>query len=167
VIEVRALQSLALQATGDQAGALACLAEALTLAASEGWLQVFVDEGPPMAALLGKLAAAPAKGHTAAARLPAAYVERLLGAFERVGLPVLPHPRPGGAMVAGLVVPLSDRELEVLGLLAAGKPNQAIAKERVVTVETVKSHVAHILGKLGVANRTQAVARARELGLLR
>jgi LuxR family transcriptional regulator, maltose regulon positive regulatory protein len=61
---------------------------------------------------------------------------------------------------------LSVRELEVLGLLAAGKPNQAIAEELVVTLETVKSHVAHILGKLGVANRTQAVARARELGLL-
>ena len=69
-------------------------------------------------------------------------------------------------MVAGLIEPLSARELEVLGLLAAGKPNQAIAEELVVTLETVKSHVAHILGKLGVANRTQAVARARELGLL-
>ena len=69
-------------------------------------------------------------------------------------------------MVAGLIEPLSARELEVLGLLAAGRPNQAIAEELVVTLETVKSHVAHILGKLGVANRTQAVARARELGLL-
>jgi LuxR family transcriptional regulator, maltose regulon positive regulatory protein len=69
-------------------------------------------------------------------------------------------------MVAGLIEPLSARELEVLGLLAAGKPNQAIAEELVVTLETVKSHVAHILGKLGVANRTQAVTRARELGLL-
>jgi LuxR family maltose regulon positive regulatory protein len=68
--------------------------------------------------------------------------------------------------VAGLVVPLSARELEVLGLLAAGKPNQAIAEELVVTLDTVKSHVTHILDKLGVANRTQAVARARELGLL-
>jgi LuxR family transcriptional regulator, maltose regulon positive regulatory protein len=69
-------------------------------------------------------------------------------------------------VVAGLIEPLSARELEVLGLLAAGKPNQAIAEELVVTLETVKSHVAHILGKLGVANRTQAVVRARELGLL-
>jgi LuxR family transcriptional regulator, maltose regulon positive regulatory protein len=119
-----------------------------------------------MAALLGKLAAAPAKGHAAAARLPAVYVERLLAAFEHAGLPVFSPPRRGGAAMAGLVVALSDRELEVLQLLAAGKPNQAIAEELVVTLETVKSHVAHILGKLGVANRTQAVARARELGLL-
>jgi LuxR family transcriptional regulator, maltose regulon positive regulatory protein len=167
VIEVRALQALALQATGDQAGALAALAEALILAAPEGWLRVFVDEGAPMAALLGKLAAASAKGHAAAARLPAAYVERLLAAFEHAGLPVLAPARRGGVAMAGLVVALSDRELEVLQLLAAGKPNQAIAEELVVTLETVKSHVGHILGKLGVANRTQAVARARELGLLR
>jgi LuxR family transcriptional regulator, maltose regulon positive regulatory protein len=67
----------------------------------------------------------------------------------------------------GLIEPLTARELEVLELLTAGSPNQAIAEELVVTVETVKSHVGHILDKLGVANRTQAVARARELGLLR
>jgi LuxR family maltose regulon positive regulatory protein len=166
VIEVRALQALALHAVGDQPGALAALAEALTLGAPEGWLQMFVDEGAPMAALLGRLAAAPAKKHAAAARLPAAYVERLLAAFEHAGLPVLSPPRRGGVAMAGLVVALSDRELEVLGLLASGKPNQAIAEELVVTVDTVKSHVGHILGKLGAANRTQAVARARELGLL-
>jgi LuxR family transcriptional regulator, maltose regulon positive regulatory protein len=64
------------------------------------------------------------------------------------------------------VEPLSARELEVLGLVAAGQTNQEIAKVLVVTVETVKSHVGHVLAKLGVANRTQAVARARELGLL-
>jgi LuxR family maltose regulon positive regulatory protein len=66
-----------------------------------------------------------------------------------------------------MIEPLSAREPEVLGLLAAGKPNQAIAEELVVSLETVKSHVAHILGKLAVANRTEAVARARELGLRR
>jgi LuxR family maltose regulon positive regulatory protein len=69
--------------------------------------------------------------------------------------------------VPGLVEPLSERELEVLRLLAAGKPNQQIAKELVVAVNTVKKHVAHILDKLGAANRTEATARARELGLLR
>jgi LuxR family transcriptional regulator, maltose regulon positive regulatory protein len=63
-------------------------------------------------------------------------------------------------------MPLSGRELEVLASLAAGSSNQAIAEELVVTVDTVKSHVSHILDKLGVANRTQAVARARQLGLL-
>jgi LuxR family maltose regulon positive regulatory protein len=166
VLEIRALQAPALHAAGDQVAALAALAEALTLAAPEGWLRVFVDEGPPMAALLGKLAA-PAQGRaTVAAQVPPAYLGRLLDAFERAGLPVLARPRRGAVVVAGLIEPLSARELEVLQLLAAGKPNQAIAEELVVTLETVKSHVAHILGKLGVANRTQAVARARELGLL-
>ena len=67
----------------------------------------------------------------------------------------------------GLPEPLSGRELEVLELLAAGQSNQAIAEELVITLDTVKRHVTHILDKLGAANRTQAAARARELGLLR
>jgi LuxR family transcriptional regulator, maltose regulon positive regulatory protein len=69
--------------------------------------------------------------------------------------------------VPGLPEPLSDRELEVLQLLAVGEPNQAIAEKLVITLDTVKRHVTHILSKLGAANRTQAVARARQLGLLR
>jgi LuxR family maltose regulon positive regulatory protein len=70
-------------------------------------------------------------------------------------------------VVPGLVEPLSERELEVLRLLAAGRSNQQIAEELVVALNTVKKHVAHILAKLGAANRTEATARARELGLLR
>jgi LuxR family transcriptional regulator, maltose regulon positive regulatory protein len=168
VLEVRALQALALKAVGDQQGALVALAEALALGWQEGYLRVFVDEGAPMAGLLRRLAVAAAKGQAvAAAPPPEPYLERLLGAFEQAGLPVLPRPRPGGAAVAGLVVPLSGRELQVLGLLAAGSSNQAIAQELVVTLATVKSHVSRIFGKLGVANRTQAVIRARQLGLLR
>jgi LuxR family maltose regulon positive regulatory protein len=168
VIEVRALQALALQAAGDLPGALAALAEALVLAAPEGWLRVFADEGAPMAALLGTLVTSPARAQAVvAAPLPRAHLDRLVQAFERQGLTVLPRPRAGGAIVPGLIEPLSPRELEVLQLLADGRPNQAIAKELVVSVDTVKSHVSHILDKLGVANRTQAVARARELGLLR
>ena len=61
---------------------------------------------------------------------------------------------------------LTDRELEVLRLLAAGRRNRDIAQELVATAETVKKHVSHIFDKLGATNRTQAVARARELGLL-
>jgi LuxR family maltose regulon positive regulatory protein len=64
-------------------------------------------------------------------------------------------------------MPLTSRELEVLGLLAAGRPNQAIAEELVVTLDTVKSHVTHIFDKLGADNRIQAVTRAHELRLLR
>jgi LuxR family transcriptional regulator, maltose regulon positive regulatory protein len=166
VIEVRALRALALEALGDHDGALADLAETLTLAAPEGWLRVFLDEGTPMAALLGKLVTTPARARAvAAARLPRAHLDRLLRAFEHEGLPVLPRPRPGGAVVPGLVEPLSERELQVLGLLADGKSNQAIAEELVISLDTVKSHVSHVLDKLGAANRTQAVARARDLGL--
>jgi LuxR family maltose regulon positive regulatory protein len=168
VLEVRALQALALQAVGDHAGALAALAEALALGWQEGYVRVFVDEGAPMAGLLRKLAVAAAKSQAAAtAQLPGTYQDRLLGAFEQAGLPVLPRPRPGGAALSGLALPLSGRELEVLQLLAAGSSNQAIAEELVVTLATVKSHVTHIFDKLGVANRTQAVIRARQLGLLR
>jgi DNA-binding NarL/FixJ family response regulator len=72
----------------------------------------------------------------------------------------------GGVVVAGLVEPLTARELEVLQLPAAGVPNRAIAQQLVVTQETVKKHLSHLFDKLGAVNRTQAVAQARELGLL-
>ena len=68
--------------------------------------------------------------------------------------------------VAGLIEPLTERELEVLRLLAAGRRNRDIAQELVVTVETVKKHTSHIFDKLGATNRTEAVTRARELGLV-
>lgn len=66
-----------------------------------------------------------------------------------------------------MIEPLTDREMQVLGLMAAGRSNQEIADELVVVLDTVKKHVGHILDKLGAANRTQAVARARVVGLLR
>ncbi len=66
----------------------------------------------------------------------------------------------------GLVEQLTSRELEVLRMLAAGRSNQAIAAELVVALDTVKKHVSHLLDKLGATNRTEAVARARELGLI-
>jgi LuxR family maltose regulon positive regulatory protein len=75
-------------------------------------------------------------------------------AFEQAGLPVRPPVRRGGVVVAGLVEPLIERELEVLGLLAAGASNRAIAQQLVVTQETVKKHLSHLFDKLGVANRT-------------
>jgi LuxR family maltose regulon positive regulatory protein len=154
VIEVRALQALALDEVGDEAGALAALAEALALAAPEGYLRVFVDDGVPMGRLLGKLAMGQAK---AVAQVPPAYLGRLLDGFDQAGVGVPP----------GLAMPLSGRELEVLALLGAGKLNKAIAGELMISLDTVKRHVSHILAKLGAANRTQAVTRARELGLLR
>jgi LuxR family maltose regulon positive regulatory protein len=166
VIQVRALEAIALESCGDEPAALAALAEALALAAPEGYLRVFVDEGTALATVLRVLVTTPAKAR-AAASVPPAYLGRLLHAFEQAGRPVVP-PDPGhAAALAGLTAPLTARELEVLALLAAGKANQAIAGELVITLDTVKRHVTHIFEKLGVANRTQAVIRARELGLLR
>jgi LuxR family maltose regulon positive regulatory protein len=132
-------------------------------------VRVFVDEGAPMASLLGRLASPGQREPVATAeQVPPDYLARLLAAFPSAAAPT-PHP-PGRAWAGplpGLVEPLSERELEVLGLLATGRSNQQIAEELVVALDTVKKHVSHVLDKLGVANRTQAVARARELQLLR
>jgi LuxR family maltose regulon positive regulatory protein len=159
LIEVRVLQALAQAARGDQPGASAALAEALTLAEPEGYTRVFLDEGGPLAALLDRLA-------TAGTGVSAAYLRDLRAASH----PPVPADRAAGrreaAAAAGLVEPLSERELEVLELLAAGRSNREIAEELVVALDTVKKHVSHVLGKLGAANRTQAVTRARELQLL-
>ena len=165
VIEAGALRALALAACGQDADAVNALAEVLTLACPQGYVRVFADEGPPMAALLGQLIASQRAGQ-AAAGVPLGCLARLQRAFD-VG-----HTGPGSrygtapAAVPGLVEQLTSRELEVLGMLAAGKSNQAIADELVVTLDTVKKHVSHLLGKLGAANRTEAVTRARELGLI-
>jgi LuxR family maltose regulon positive regulatory protein len=165
VIEAGALRALALAADGEDAAAVAGLAGALTLACPQGYVRVFADEGPPMAALLTRLIAAQRAGQ-AAAGVPLGCLARLQRAFDigHTG----PGPRSGTAPVAvpGLVEQLTSRELEVLGMLAAGKSNQAIAGQLVVTLDTVKKHVSHVLGKLGAANRTEAVTRARELELI-
>ncbi len=158
LIETGALRALALAATGDEAGAVTALAGALALGCPQGYIRVFADEGPPMAALLGRLIVAQRTGH-AAAGVPLGYLARLQRAFG-------PGQPARDRVPAGIVDPLTSRELEVLGLLAAGRSNQAIAGQLVVTLDTVKKHVGHVLGKLGAANRTEAVARARELNLL-
>ena len=164
LIEIGALRALALAASGEEAGAVAALAQALTLACPQGYVRIFADEGPPMAALLGRLIAAQRAGQ-AAAEVPLGCLARLQRAFDPGhAMPVCGR-LPAGA-VPGLVEPLTSRELEVLGMLAVGRSNQAVAGELVVTINTVKKHVSHILDKLGTANRTEAVSRARELGLI-
>ena len=161
LIEIGALRALALAASGNEARAVTALADALTLACPQGYLRVFADEGPPMAALLARLVAAQRTGQ-AAVRVPLGYLARLQRAFDAGH----PAPDPGRIAVPGIIDPLTIREVEVLRLLAAGRSNQAIADQFVVTLDTVKKHVGHVLGKLGAANRTEAVARARELGLI-
>lgn len=112
-----------------------------------------------MAALLGRLIVAQRAGQ-AAVEVPLGCLARLQRAFDAE------HTAPRTLAVPGLVEPLTSRELEVLERLAAGRSNQAIARELVVTLDTVKKHVSHVLDKLGAANRTEVVARARELGLI-
>jgi LuxR family transcriptional regulator, maltose regulon positive regulatory protein len=159
IIEIQALRALALAACGDQAGALGALTEALTLACRPGYVRVFADEGAPLHALLVELSdARPGRG------IDPGYLAALV---RTCGQPDAGPPRSRAVGAPpGLAEPLTGRELEVLRLLAAGKSNQRIAHDLVVALDTVKRHVTHILGKLGAANRTEAAARARQLGLI-
>jgi LuxR family maltose regulon positive regulatory protein len=132
------------------------LAEVVALAAPAGLIRLFVDEGPPMAHLLYE---ALARG------LEPGYVRQLLAAFPTAGSePALSSPPPDVA--AGFVEPLSDREKEVLQLIAEGLTNQEVANRLYLSLHTVKVHARNIYGKLGVKNRTQAVAKAKALGIL-
>ena len=165
VIEIQALQALALAAAGEENAAVDALAGALMLACPQGYVRVFADEGPPMAALLGALVAAQRAEQAAARGVPLGCLARVLGAFGEK--PAAPGAgRGAAAVVPGLVEQLTARESEVLALLAAGAPNPRIAEQLVVSLDTVKKHVSHLLGKLGAANRTEAVTRARQLGLI-
>jgi LuxR family maltose regulon positive regulatory protein len=164
IIEIVALRALALAACGDHTDALGALAEALTLARRHGYIRVLADEGAPMRALLTQLPVARPGQQPAADRIDPGYLAALLRACGPAG--AVPQRIRAAAAPPGLAEPLTDRELEVLGLLAAGRSNQRIAHDLVVALDTVKKHVTHVLGKLGAANRTEAVARARELGLI-
>jgi ATP/maltotriose-dependent transcriptional regulator MalT len=166
IIEIQALRALALAAAGEEAGALVALAEVLSIAHPQGYVRVFADEGPLMKALLGRIVAAQRRDPGLARNVPINYLGRLMRAFEHGAAAGAPPTRRSGASVPGLVEALSERELDVLRLLAAGKRNQEIANELYVALDTVKKHVTHIFEKLGAANRTEATARARELGLL-
>ena len=152
VIEILLLQALASQDRGDIAYAIETLERALILAEPKGFIRVFVDEGPPMEALLKrmKLKDMRMKG----------YVRTLLAAFsddDSIPSPIVDQP---------LIEPLSEREIEVLQLIAEGLTNQEIASRLFLSLNTVKAHTRTIYGKLGVSSRTQAVANARTLGIL-
>jgi LuxR family maltose regulon positive regulatory protein len=154
VNELLILQALARQMRQEEQAAINTLAQAVRLAEPEGYMRSFVDEGAPMAALLATLRERERK------RGPTPYLDRLLTAFS-------PQTEAGQrAAQYALRDPLSPREQEVLQLLAGGASNQEITERLVITLDTVKRHVSNILSKLGASNRTQAVSRARELGLL-
>jgi LuxR family maltose regulon positive regulatory protein len=156
VIEILILQSLALKAQGDAYQAISTLEKALIYAEPGGFIRTFVDEGPPMARLLYK-----ALGRGIATE----YVRRLLAAFP-VAEPEPTGPSISQARGSDLIEPLSERELEVLQLIAEGLTNPQIASRLFLAVNTVKAHTRNIYGKLDAHNRTLAVARARASGIL-
>ncbi|MCA9979693.1 MAG: response regulator transcription factor [Anaerolineales bacterium] len=130
--------------------AVSLLARALALAEPEGYYQLFVDEGAALAALLQALLLAESG--------QAAYIRRLLAA-----LGVDSAEKSANAL---LIDPLSERELEILALIVAGRKNKEIAEELIISVNTVLYHTKNIYGKLGVNKRALAIAKVRELGLL-
>ncbi len=170
VIEVRLLQAQAYQMNQQKTEALSALTEAVYLAEPEGYLRCFLDEGAPMEKLVSSLRAQQQR------QGPTQYLDTLLASFSSTsfhqGQPHSElHTAPSGSRLphqsaSPLLDPLSERELEVLRLLAQGASNQEIAEHLVVTPATAKFHVSNILSKLQARNRTQAVARARSLGLL-
>jgi LuxR family maltose regulon positive regulatory protein len=144
LIELLAFQSVCLQALNRRERAVHTLARALLLAEPEGYIRIFVEEGPLMASLLRTAASLGHAPH---------YVDRLLAAFGQT-----PEETP--------LEPLSERELEVLRLMADGLTNPQIAETLTIALSTVKTHVNRIYGKLDVRSRTQAVARARKTRLI-
>ena len=150
VIDILIAQTLARRASDDVAGAMTALDRAVALAEPEGFVRVFVDEGPPMTALL-KLAVKDRKASS--------YVRQLLAASAVSS--------SGEGLVAEpLIEALSERELDVLRLLQSDLDGPDIAQELTVSLPTVRTHTSNIYSKLGVTNRRAAVRRAGELGLL-
>jgi len=156
LIEILALQALSFQAKDDTDQAITMLEKALTLAEPEGYVRVFVDEGPAMARLLYE---ALSRG------ISPDYIRRLLAAFPNNELEQT-DPSISQAPESELVEPLSEREIEVLQLIAQGLSNREISEQLFVALSTVKGHNLRIFSKLQVQRRTEAVARARELGLI-
>jgi LuxR family maltose regulon positive regulatory protein len=167
VFTIRALvlESVALYRQGRSRQALDALGRALALAEPEGYVRAFIDKGPDMAQLLYQ---------AAAQGLSPRFAGKLLAEFEVPGA----GPRIGVSPVAGsratqanpqletLIEPLSEREVQVLALIAEGLTNREVAQRLHVSLSTVKVHTYNMYGKLDVHSRTQAVVRARALGVL-
>jgi LuxR family maltose regulon positive regulatory protein len=174
-IELRILRSLALARWGDAREAAADLERALALAEPEGYVRLFLDEGQPMRILLtqwlDQASAGPLRDYAinllsqsdAEPQRAAVPQEPTSAAQEPLANQVVSPVEPSGQV---LVEPLSPRELEVLHLIGQGRTNKEIARQLVVAPGTVKAHTSSIYRKLDVANRTEAVARARRFGIL-
>ncbi len=152
-LKVLVLQAVALQACGEVNKAVQLLGEALALAEPGGLIRIFVDEGEAMAELLRRMKAEGGRMKE--------YIHQLLAAFghKEEFHPSALSPQP-------LFEPLSQRELEILKLLTQGLSNREICARLFLALDTVKGHNRRIFDKLQVQSRTEAIARARELGLL-
>lgn len=164
-IEISVLRTQAHALRSEDQEALNILSHAVGMAEPEGYIRIFVDEGAALAPLLARLREQRQKGGKAP------YLDTLLAALASDNTTRKPLAKEPGQTrrpvpEQQLVEPLSERELEVLRLVARGDTNQEIAEALVITVDTVKRHVTHIFEKMAVTNRVQAVARARTLGLL-
>jgi len=187
VLEILLLKALAMRATGDAEQALLTLTTCLALAEPEGYLRIFLDEGGPMQMLLARWLAharpGPVRDHAlrllshfdAEPQFTTAPQEKVRPAADPSTSYVVSHVEPSGQALVEpqvrpandiLVEPLSPREVEVLHLIAMGRTNREIAQQLIVALGTVKAHAASIYRKLDVSNRTEAVARARQLGIL-
>ncbi len=154
-LKVKVLQAIAHHAQGDRDKAVGLLSEVFAMAAPAGFIRTFIDEGMPMAQLLSEVASP---------EVMPGYARKLLSAFE---IEKKNCQDQSSALTAQLLIePLSQRELEVLRLIAQGLSNQEIGERLFVALTTVKGHNQKIFGKLQVQRRTEAVARARALGLL-
>jgi ATP/maltotriose-dependent transcriptional regulator MalT len=159
---IRIWMALAFHALGELRAARLAIEPALALAAPEGYVRSFVDEGAPMLELLLE-----ARGRD---NVPA-YVEKLLAAFADFRFQIADcrlEPKQSAIynLQSAMVELLTERELKVLRLIADGASNRAIAEQLVITVGTVKRHITNLFGKLGVRSRTQAISAARAIGLL-
>jgi LuxR family maltose regulon positive regulatory protein len=160
VIDIYLLKVLAYKASGESTTAIECLEAAITLAAPEGYIQTFVEFGEPMLHLLRE---------TAGRGLSAMYVNKLLSAFDTRSQIQTTEPKDVDSKLLStsqMMEPLTDRELEVLHLMAEGLTYNEIAEQIMISLNTVRTHFKNIYGKLFVHKRSQAIAKARELNLL-
>jgi LuxR family maltose regulon positive regulatory protein len=154
-LKIMILQALVLQANGKKDEAVQLLGDALALAEPEGFIRIVVDEVLPMAQLLSEAAA---RG------IMPTYCGNLLAVFEAEGRKIEHEPDQSPAQ--SLIDPLTDRELEILTLIAAGQKNKEIAEQLVISLNTVLYHIKNIYSKLGVNKRTLAIIKAEELNLI-
>jgi LuxR family maltose regulon positive regulatory protein len=160
-LDILLVQALAHEAQGNRPQALAALKRALTLAKPEGYVRIFVDEGEPMRLLLVNFRSTIEKQYTHSLL---GYVDKILAAFSQPA--EVASQSAIKNRVSEIIEPLTDREHEILRLIAEGRSNTEISQRLYLALSTVKGHNLRIFNKLQAQNRTEAVARARELGLL-